>query len=328
MTLKNDIGRRGFMKATGTAAVGAALGGVTGLMPGIANAQSYPSRSLAWMIWTRAGGSLDVYSRVLAKHLEKQGVPSNMEFVTGAGGRIARTKLYSDKSNGYRLMTDIAIDVCLGEVAFGAAYKALEFEPIGGFNREGYLLSANKGSQLRTLEDVIKASKQRTVTVGDLGRGSSAHLQVIQLNKALGINLNIVHFQGSSKTFTALWGEHIDLAMAGPGSTSRGVDKLHPIAAFKKGGEMALPNAPTAKSQGFDVPSVKQLWMVMMGPNLPADRLNRIVSAWDAAFTDGSLIADLKKAKGVSSLYIPRAEVVQAMKDNYKLALQVKDQMA
>ena len=66
----------------------------------------------------------------------------------------------------------------------------------------------------------------------------------------------------------------------------------------------------------------------MMGPNLPADRLNRIVSAWDAAFTDGSLIADLKKAKGVSSLYIPRAEVVQAMKDNYKLALQVKDQMA
>ena len=177
-----------------------------------------------------------------------------MEFVTGAGGRIARTKLYSDKSNGYRLMTDIAIDVCLGEVAFGAAYKALEFEPIGGFNREGYLLSANKGSQLRTLEDVIKASKQRTVTVGDLGRGSSAHLQVIQLNKALGINLNIVHFQGSSKTFTALWGEHIDLAMAGPGSTSRGVDKLHPSRRLRRAARWRFRMHQQPKVKGSTYP--------------------------------------------------------------------------
>src|SRR5262249_46962234 len=78
------------------AALGAAAAGSIAPLSSPARAQEkFPARDISWIIYQAPGGSIDTTARIIQPYLEKQGVKTSLDYVLGAGGRVARTKLYT-----------------------------------------------------------------------------------------------------------------------------------------------------------------------------------------------------------------------------------------
>ena len=94
MSSNSRIGRRDFLRNAGRLGLGAAAAGGMGAPSFSARAQeSFPARDINWIIYQAPGGSIDTTARIIQPYLEKHGVKTSLEYVLGAGGRVARTKL-------------------------------------------------------------------------------------------------------------------------------------------------------------------------------------------------------------------------------------------
>ena len=57
--------------------------------------EKFPAHEVNWIIYQAPGGSLDTTARIIQPYLEKAGVKTTLDYVLGAGGRVARTKLFT-----------------------------------------------------------------------------------------------------------------------------------------------------------------------------------------------------------------------------------------
>ncbi len=324
---RNGGQRHPVLSCTGKMLLGFMIIGILGIFVFEAHGAEFPTRPINWIIFQSPGGSIDVTSRLIQPYLKAQGIETRFEYIKGASGRIARAKLYTEQPNGYTILTESSPAGALGEIVYKGAYKTLEFEPLFGWNVVGWQLCVDKKSPIRNLKDLIALSKKRPIKAACLGRGGASHLQLVLMKNILDIPMNIVPFSGSSKAYPQLWGGHMDVACSGPGSGSRNADKLHFICVFNTQREPALPDTPTLKELGYDVPAMNQTWFTMTSPKVPADRIKRLADAFEKAFADQELIAAQKKAGIKSVTRIPREEMIKRVKLGYELALKYKDQL-
>ena len=305
------------------------LAGAMGLIPvSGAQAQSrFPSRPIKWICFQAAGGSMDLTMRALQTALDSQGVKTQLSYVEGGAGNIARTQLYTSSPDGYMLVMDANPAEVLGEFVPGAAFKSNEFEPVYGWSVEGYHLCVKKGSPIRTFSDLLALSKQRPVRVASIGRLSSSHLQLLILQKKTGIHFNLVHFNGSAQAYPQVIGGNVDAAIGGPASGLQAADQLQFILVFRPGGEPALPNVPSLKAQGYDVPDIDQVWYTYAAPKTPAVRLDRLEAAFAGALRDPTTVAAEKRA-GFPVLTLLSRKELRAIRDrSYQLANEYKAEL-
>jgi len=292
---KFDLNRREFLGRSGTAAGLAALGSI-GMRRSSEAQEKYPARDVTWLIYQAPGGSLDATARIIQPFLDKAGVKTSLEYALGAGGRIARTKLYTARPDGYLIMTESAPGGSIDEVLKRGTYRASEFIPLYGWSVVSWQICVKKDSPLRTFADLANECKKRRVVIGTIGRGGSSHIQLAALQRELKLPFDMVHFDGSGKAYPAVLGGHVDAVMSGPGSGARMRDSLHFVAVTGEVREPALPDTPTLKEQGFTVTPIDQMWFAQTTPKVPADRIAILASAFEKAFQDKLLFDQMAKA--------------------------------
>ena len=109
MSSSSRVDRRGFLRNAGRTTLGAAAAGSLGPWASSAMAQEkFPARDINWIIYQAPGGSIDTTARIIQPYLEKNGIKTNLEYVLGAGGRVARSKLFTARPDGYVMMTESA----------------------------------------------------------------------------------------------------------------------------------------------------------------------------------------------------------------------------
>jgi tripartite-type tricarboxylate transporter receptor subunit TctC len=298
--MKTAMDRRAFL--AGTLASGSALAS-----PAIAQ-ERFPAREINWLIYQAPGGSIDVTARIIQPYLEKAGIKTTLEYVLGAGGRVARTKLSTARPDGYMMMTESAPGGAIDEVIGRASYKASEFIPLYGWSVISWQLCVKKDSPIRTFKNLVDECKKRRVVIGTIGRGGSSHIQLAALQKELSLPFGVAHFEGSGRAYPAVLGGHIDVAISGPASGSRMSDSLHFLGVTGERREPALPNVPTLKEQGFNVTPIDQLWYAMTTPKVPSDRIKAVSDAFERAFQDKAMLEQMEKA-GESIRLLNRAQI-------------------
>jgi tripartite-type tricarboxylate transporter receptor subunit TctC len=323
MTSKTAMDRRTFLARAGNVALGAAAGGSALASPGLAQ-EKFPAREINWLIYQAPGGSIDTTARIIQPYLEKAGVKTTLEYVLGAGGRVARTKLFTARPDGYMMMTESAPGGAIDEIIGRAGYKASQFIPLYGWSVISWQLCVKKDSPIRTFKDLVEECKKRRVVIGTIGRGGSSHIQLAALQKELDLPFGIAHFDGSGKAYPAVLGGHIDVAMSGPASGSRMRESLHFLGVTGERREPALPDVPTLKEQGFNVTPIDQLWYAMVTPKVPDDRIKILGAAFEKAFQDQALLEQMKKAgeairplnrAQIHELVVKQAEAIEKFKD-------------
>src|SRR5258708_8680117 len=285
MTGTSRIDRRGFLRNAGGAALGAAAAGSSAqLTPSAVAQEKFPAREINWIIYQEPGGSIDTTARVIQPYLEKQGVKTRLDYVLGAGARVAHKKLYTARPDGYVMMTESAPGAAIDEVIGRAGYKASEFIAIFGWSVVSWQLCVKKDSPIQTFQQFVDECHKRRVGVGTIGRSGSSHIQLAALQNGLHLPFRMVHFQGSGQAHPAVMGRHVAPALRAPGSGSPMHESLHFLAVTGQEPEHARPDVPTLTELGFRVTPIDQIWYAMATPKVPEDRIAMLSSAFAKAF--------------------------------------------
>jgi tripartite-type tricarboxylate transporter receptor subunit TctC len=120
----------------------------------------------------------------------------------------------------------------------------------------------------KTFADVIAAAKAKpdTVTIGNVGNGSLAHLATIVLNQAAGLKLVPVPYKGGGPLSIDAMGGQVELAMASTAAQAMHVKngKLRALVLTGDKRSHTMPDVPTLKELGVDV--VAHAWWGILAP--------------------------------------------------------------
>ena len=254
----------------------------------VAYAQEFPSRPLTLVVPYPAAGAADMFGRSMAQALElalKQTVV--VENRPGAGGNVGMTYVSRAKPDGYV----IGLGTIGTQTINQFIYPEMQFDPekdltpIALVSTTPNVLSVAATSPWKTLQDVINAAKQakdRKLTYGTPGIGSSVHLTAAYFEAVTGIELLHVPFKGVSASLPALIGGQIDLLFDNlPGTINQINDgsRIRGIAVTSAERSPQAPSLPTfaeSGAAGFDVTA----WFAIYAPRgTPAAVMDKLIAA-------------------------------------------------
>jgi tripartite-type tricarboxylate transporter receptor subunit TctC len=195
--------------------VGAALVVLWGILP--AKAEEWPTRQVTVVVPFAAGGTTDLFARVLAQNMEKNlGKPFIVENKPGAGGNIGTTFVAKAAGDGYT----IEVGTVSSHAINPSLYKNLphdtvkDFQPVSLISRVPNILVTNKNFPPNSVQELIEYAKANPgkVTYGSSGSGTSIHLAAELFKIRTGIQMTHVPYRGSGELVAAMLGGHIDLA--------------------------------------------------------------------------------------------------------------------
>ena len=171
-----------------------------------AAAQDTIDRPINIYVAGTAGGGIDLYARVVARHLGRHipGKPAvNVQVMPGAGGIRAANFLAQQAPKDGTAMTTFAGGPIL-EPLIGARktdYNSSQFTWIGAVTKDVGLCVAWGETKFKTIED----AKQHEMTVGGTGAGSDTDIWPPILNELIGTKFRVITgYLGTQETIIAM----------------------------------------------------------------------------------------------------------------------------
>ena len=216
-------------------------------------ADDYPSKPITWIVPFPAGGSTDIFARVVSEPLIKSlGQPLVMDNRGGAGGSIGVALASKAKPDDYTITS-----ATISTHAINASlYPDLQYDPIKDFEPVilmGYVpnvLLVNVDSPYKTVQDLIAAGKQKPLTFASAGNGTSQHLTSELFKKQSGIQGTHVPYRGSPQALQDLMGGRVDFMFdqTFPMILS---GKVRALAVSSDQRSALLPDVPTLAESGL-----------------------------------------------------------------------------
>lgn len=179
----------------------------------------YPERPVKLIVPYAAGGTVDVFARLIAPDLEaKIGKPVIIENIQGAGGAIGVARAVRAPNDGYTILMGIVSDVVLApltEPSAGYTYKDLE--PIGPLGTSGLGIVANPALKIHNLSELIAYAKKNPgkVSYGATGAGSLPALAMEDFKRRAKVDMNFIPYASASKIAVDVMGGHLDVGVSG-----------------------------------------------------------------------------------------------------------------
>jgi len=245
-------------------------------------AQEWPSKPVKFVSPYPPGGSVDPLARLFAAKLtdslKQQFIVENR---TGASGIIGTDYVAKSAPDGYTFV--FIFDT---HSVHQALNPKLPFDPVKDFAPVmlvGYApmaITTGAMKPYKTFGDVIAAAKAKpdTVTLGNVGNGSLAHLTTIVLNQAAGIKLVPVPYKGGGPLSLDLMGGQVELGMASTAAQAQHVrgGKMRALALTGDRRSHTMPEVPTLKELGIDV-SANAWWGILAPAATPKPIVDKLV---------------------------------------------------
>ncbi len=261
-------------------------------LPGRAQAQAFPQRTLRIVVNFPPGGSSDGVARLLAeKFAAEWGTPVIVENRAGAGGTIATAYVAGTEPDGYTLLL-----IAPGTHAISSAlYSKLSYDPIRSFTSVGqvgastYFVLVNAASKLNTLQDLVNAARADpgSVSYASTGNGSGAHLVAESMALAAGLRLLHAPYNGAAPATLALLANQVVFAISDVSAVPHvQAGKLRALAVTSNMRFPQLPEVPTVAEQGL--PEVEYVLSVgLVGPaGMPRDAVAKINASVNKVLQD------------------------------------------
>ncbi|WP_144637490.1 Bug family tripartite tricarboxylate transporter substrate binding protein [Bordetella genomosp. 13] len=253
-----------------------------------AHAQTYPARPITLIVPYPAGGTTDIAARIIAQamgpHLDQSIVVDNR---AGAGGNIGMGILKRSPADGYTIaMGTIGTQTINQYIYPDMPFDAVkDFAPLSMVFTTPNVIAVQKDSPMKTMQDLLakaKASKDRPMTYGSPGVGSSVHVTGAYLEQVAGVQMLHVPFKGVSASMPALIGGQIDILMDNLPSTLAQLkdgSRVRALAVTSAQRSAALPDVPTVAEsglKGFDVTA----WFALYAPaGTPDEAQKKLIDA-------------------------------------------------
>lgn len=321
------MNKRSLIQAALSAAATTLIMGVLGN----AQAQSYPSKPIKFVVGFPPGGSTDLVTRIVATQMSqelKQTIVVDNK--PGAGGMIATQFVAGAQPDGYTIFLGTLATHGINPVL----QKSLPFDHIKDFtmiSQVGYytnLVLVNPSTPANTLGEWISYAKKmsRPMNFGSPGAGTSPHLTGEYFKILTGVNLTHVPYKGSSPALTDLVGGQIDVMFDNLPSALGLVQsgRLKALAITSRERVAQLPQVPTAVESGLP-DMVVDAWVGVMAPaGLPKPILDTLHRAILASVNNPQVRAKLEERGVAIRTSKPEEFLAYVKSENEKWAKVVK----
>jgi tripartite-type tricarboxylate transporter receptor subunit TctC len=247
----------------------------------------YPTRPVQLVIGYGAGTIGDVSMRIVAKELTtKLGKAFIIENRPGAAGVVAAMAVAKAAPDGYTLfLTGNSYAIAR------AWFKSLpyniisDFAPISTVASFDFLVATRKGSQFKSMRDVIAYAKAHPgkLNIATLTPGTTQNLGVALLKVVAGVEVTAVPFRSSPEAAEALLRGDVDLDMDSyaPLRPLLEGQKIDVIATTGRHRVSFLNNVPTVEESGvpaFDVSSWNGIATRKGVPQPIIDKLSKAIN--------------------------------------------------
>ncbi|MFC2008998.1 tripartite tricarboxylate transporter substrate binding protein [Chloroflexota bacterium] len=229
------------------------------------------------------GGSTDIEVRGITPYFQKH-YPAKVvnDNRTGGGGHTAINYVYQQPADGAHVLVSsstASIKKLLNPEAAVYSETFLEaFIPVGSWvSAGGNVLATPRDSSITRFQDFVAAAQQERLSVAVPPPGSSDHMNVLMLEKAIDAKFNLVAYEGGAETAAAVMGGHVDAGIIG-------FQSFGDIEAFNLLGITSSEPIP-----GFPAPTFKQL-------GLPQVTSDFVVGAFVRAGTSPAVVDSLAEA--------------------------------
>jgi tripartite-type tricarboxylate transporter receptor subunit TctC len=277
----------------------------------------YAGKTVRFVVGYSAGGSFDLYTRVIARHFPKHvaGNPTSIvENMTGAGGIIALNYLYNQAKPDGLVVGAWAAALALQQIMGNEAVK-FEARKLGylGVPSASHIVCAfNDKSGVTNMSDWINS--KRELKISAIGPGTSTSDVPKLIKAALNLPLNVLDgYKGGAGARLAVESGEVD-GYCGSWQTIETVWR----SAYESGGirpvlQASLESHPRYQNVPLAISYAKtdlarQLikiadaaygreYVYTVPPGTPSQRLVTLQKAFVNTLKDGEFLADAKKSK-------------------------------
>jgi tripartite-type tricarboxylate transporter receptor subunit TctC len=258
----------------------------------VAQAQTYPVRSLTLVVPFPPGGSTDAAARIMAERMRAPlGQPIVIENVGGAGGSIAVGRVARSAPDGY--IFDIGQwDTHVGSIIYKLDYDLeKDFDPIALISTNPQLLVARKDLPANNLAELVAWMKANPGKINFVNQNAAANVSGVLFENLTGQKVQFIPYRGAGPAMTDLISGTVDLLVV-QGAVAlpqiRG-GKIKALANLSPQRSASMPDIPTADETG--VPGLYMSgWFGFFAPKgLPKDVLAKLNAATVEALADPAL---------------------------------------
>lgn len=272
------------------------LGGlcIASLFSGLAQAQTYPSKTITIVVPTAAGGANDAMARIIAQGLgQKLGQPVIVENKPGANGAIASEYVARAVPDGHTILFGYIATHGINPALQRLKYDPIaDFEPIGMVANSPTLLVVTNSLPVNNAKELVTLLKAKpdSISYASAGKGTAPHLaaELFQINT--GTEMLHVPYKGSAPAIVDTIGGTTQvmfpsLFTAYP-QVAGGKLKALGIAGEKR--SSVLPNVPTLKEQGIPNMNVTQWYALFAPAKTPKPIITRLNKELNLTLNDKS----------------------------------------
>ncbi len=268
------------------------------ILSSLAQAQTYPTKPIRWIVPYTPGGITDNVTRMIAQKLQdalKQ--PIVIENKPGANSIIGADIVAKAPPDGYTIVTVIA-----AHAANATLYQGkLPFDPVKGFTPVSLavvaplILTTNNNFPAKDVRELIAYAKANPgkMNFGSSGIGAAAHLTTELLKQTAGIDMVHVPFKGTAPALQALLSNDIQMLVDVPSTLMPQVrgGKIKALAMFSAKRVPGAAEVPTMAEAGGP-PLESSTWLLFLAPaGTPRDIVNRLSQETDKAVKSADLAA-------------------------------------
>lgn len=285
------------------------------------SAANYPTRPITLVVPFGAGGTTDVFARMLADGLKAQlKTPVVIENRPGGGMAIGAGSVARAEKDGYTLLLAPAASVTLNEVVNpGLSYRGSDLAPIALLAVVPQVLTVRGDIPPRTVKALGDYAKARPgeVTVGNGGANTLTQIMAKVLEQDLDVKFNHIPFNGSSAARASMLANQIDAAMdvvTGLTDLER-AGKAYPLGILAHRRHPTLPDVKTFVELGFSRMN-KEGWFGLMAPKgTPQDIVEQLHAAAAHIMRDPDVVQRIT-AIGLQDRYGSTEEFTRVLKDD------------
>ena len=251
-----------------------------------AQAQTYPSKPIRWIVPYTPGGFTDNVTRMVTARLQTLlGQTIVIENKPGANSIIGADTVAKANPDGYTILTVITAHAANATLYDGRLpfdhYKSLA--PISLVAISPLILTVSKDFPAKNVGELLAYAKANPgkVSFGSSGVGSAAHLTSELLAHTAGVQMVHIPYKGTVPALADLMANNIQMLIDVPSSMMPHVNsgKVNGIGMFAKDRLPMAKDVPTLPQSGG--PAIESSsWVMFLAPgNTPPEIVNKLSQA-------------------------------------------------
>jgi len=289
------------------------------LAAGAAHAQgAWPNRPMKLIVPYPAGGNSDLIGRMIAEKVSGLlGQNMVVENRAGAGAAIGAQAAARAPADGYTFLLAPTAVISITQHLRKLPYDAdNDFAPVAMVSSSYGLVAARKDLPANTMGEFVALAKKEPgkLTFGSAGTATATHISGEIVHLKAGIKLLHVPYKGSAEALNDLVGGRIDLIYDPVALPQVKAGNVKALAVTSEVRHPELPNVPTLKEQGLEVPGGS--WFGLFAPKAtPPEIVNRLAAVIDKAVNAPGVREQMLKFSQYPEFQGPQAFARQIRED-------------